>query len=320
MKNKNITKKFLATIMVAGLSVPMLAGCGASDTVADQKEAPDVIDEQIDSTVETSFGLQDYAGFYCMTTTEQIEDYEVTYTTGYLLNPDGTGVSYGQDVVDITWNETEIHYADSTESFVMEPGKLTVRDVVYNKIDGTLITPNPYYVDMDNVEDGTYHVYIDKNGINELDEGLTIRAEIYTEDTYDTVDINNMTEGDVIYINGSLLPVNSITQTDSGFLEINGGLENGGSSMGVDDESNCYVYVGMDVQRSYTLQGVADLAVSENVKLIDSYDPTEDKEYTGNEAVSVLKTIVEENPLTDYDGSITVENGVIVEIHRLYVP
>ena len=273
-----------------------------------------------DTNDGTAFGLQDYEGFYCMTMTEAIEDYEVTYTYGYLLNGDGTGVCYGQDVVDITWNETEIHFTDSTTPYSMEPGRLTVGDVTYDKIEGQFITPNPYYVDTDNIEDGIYRAGIDESGISETDDGLTIQAEIYTEDTYDIVDINCMVEGDVIYINGQLYLVNAIDKLDSGIIDINGGLENGGSSLISEEESNCFVFSGMDMVRSYTRQGVANLAAGDSVQVTDKCDPAGDKVYNGNESFSALKAMVEEYPLDCYDCVIRVENGEIVEITRLFTP
>lgn len=318
-------KKVILGVAVASVaSMGMLTACG-NVAVSEQKnenvEVAENITENDEAIIEeNSFGLKDFEGFYCKTETEEIEDYEVTHTYGYQFNGDGTGVYYGQDVVEITWNETEIHFADSTESFKMEPGKLTVSDIVYDKISGNFITPNPCEVDVDNIENGIYYVYVDESGINENDGKYEIRAEIFTEDSYDIVDINRMAEGDVIYINGQLLPVNSIAKTDSGIIEINGGIENLGSALRAVDESNCFVYVGMDMERSYTRQGIASIAVSDNVKLIDSRNPAEEKEYTGSDAVSALKEIVKEYPLTCYDGLITVENSEIVEIHRMYRP
>lgn len=335
MNRKNIMSIIAASI----ISIGMLSGCGkasATEPATEQKnestevtentteiveDAVDTTEESTDITLEEpSFGLQDFEGLYCRTDTEEIEDYEVTYTHGYLFNGDGTGVSYGQDTVGFTWNETEIHFADSTETYVMEPGKLTVRDIVYDKVKGNFITPNPYDVDVENIENGIYHAYIDSYEINETDNGLTINTEIFTEESYDIVDIHNMAEGDVIFINDVLLPVKSIEQTDSGIININGGVENNGSALIADDESNCFVYAGMDMERSYTRHGMADLTVSDDVKLIDKHDPSEEKEYVGSDAVSTLKKIVEEFPLNRHNCTILVENGAIVEIDRLFTP
>ena len=293
-----VTKR-IATVFLATIAIFSVVGCSAE---------------------EKPFGLQDFEGFYCMNETEKIEDYEVTYTYGYQFNGDGTGMYYGQDVVDFTWNETEIHFPDNTVPFTMKPGGLTVEDIEYNKIEGNFITPNLVDVDVDNIENGIYHAYIDKSGIGENDGRTAIMAEIFTEDSYDIVDINRMTEGDVIYINGVLLPVNSISQTDSGIININGGVENNGSALIAEDESNCFVYAGMDMERSYTRQGITSLLVSDAVKLIDRRNPSEDKEYTGSDAVNALIEMTEEYPLTCYDCSITVENGEIIEMSILYRP
>lgn len=327
--NSKVSKRIAAILLVATTAFTVM-GCSVEKTVTKTETTTEITTEttevadnnevtEADDNTD-SFGLKDYEGFYCRTETEEIEDYVVTYTYGYLFNGDGTGVSYGQDVVDLTWNETEIHFADSTVIFTMEPGKLTVDGIEYDKIDGNFIAPNPYDIDTDNIENGIFHAYIDESGIEEADGQLTIRAEIYSEDTYDIVDINRMTAGDVIYINGMLLPVESVDQNDFGLLEINGGIENGGSALIAVDESNCFVYAGMDMQSSFTRQGISTLAVSDDLKLFDHYDPTEEKEYTGSDAVDALKAIVKDYPLTCYDCSITVENGVIVEVRRLYIP
>lgn len=327
----NTSKRITAILSVAAvsiLSIGMLTACkkeSATEASGIEVSSAEVsaVEEsgtEVTGTEEVSFGLKDYEGFYCRTETEQIEDFEVTRIYGYKLNGDGTGVSFGQDVVDFTWNETELHFGDSTETFLMEPGKLTVGNLVYDKITGNFITPNPCEVDTDNIENGIYNVCIDESGITETDGKYTIRTEIYTEETYDIVDINRMAEGDVIYINGQLLPVNLITKTDNGFIEVNGGIENGGSALRPVDESNCYVYCGMDMESSYARRGIAGIAVSDNVKLIDNRDPAEEKVYTGSEAVSALKEIVKDYPMTCYECIITVENGEIIEIHRIYRP
>lgn len=269
---------------------------------------------------ETSFGLKDYEGFYCYTGTEEIEGYEVPYTYGYLFNGDGTGVSFIQDVIDFTWNETELHFADRTESYSMEPGKLIVEGIEYNKIEGHFITPNSCVVDIDNIDNGIYHAYMSESGIIEADGKCTINTEILTEDTYDIVDINRLAEGDVIYINGQLFYVDSIEKTPSGIININGGIENLGSALIADDESNCFVYVGMDMERSYTSHGMSDLIVSADLKLTDKSNPSEEKEYIGSDAVDALKGLLKEAPLNWNNCTVTVENGEIVEINRLFTP
>lgn len=326
MSNKKILGITVAAIITAG----MLSACGTVADTDQKSNNTDVTEDTIvaEDTIETdevieeepSFGLQDFEGLYCVTGTEEIEDYEVPYTYGVQFNGDGTGVCYGQDVVDITWNETEIHFADRTVPFVMEPGKLTFENITYDKIKGNFITPNPYDVDINNIDNGIYNAYIDKSGVNEDDGKFTISAELFTEESYDIVDINRMAEGDAIYINGSLQLVKSINRTDSGIININGGIENYGSALVAVDESNCFVYAGMDMERSYSRHGIASFSVNDDVRLVDNSDPSEEKDYTGSDAISALNAMLEDYPLTCYNCSITVENSEIVEIRRLYTP
>lgn len=305
MKKKRL---ILSVVMITILSMGLLSACGKQKNVNEN------------TTESSSAGFQVYAGFYCKTEIEKIENFEVTHTYGYLLNTDRTGVCYGQDVVDFTWDKDGIYFKDSTVAFTIKDNKLTVGNIVYDRIAGKLIMPNSNAVDINNIKDGIFNVSIDKNGINTVSEKTTITAEIFTEESYDIVDINRMTNGDVIYINGTLLPVKSIKKTTSGIIEINDGIENGGSAVRAIDESNCFVYVGMDMEKSYSRKGIAKLSVSDKVKLVDKSNPSENKEYTGNDAISALKKMTENYSLNCYNCSITVENGVIIEINRLFTP
>lgn len=305
-----MTKKriIMAITVISIISMGMLTACGKTAI------------ETEESTEESSFGLKDYEGLYCATITDEIEGNNVTYTWGYQFNGDGTGMYYGQDNLELTWNETEIHCGGHAETFTMEPGKLTVNGITYDKVEGNFITPNPCEVDVDNIENGIYHIYVSDYGMKEDNGKLTLDVEINTVETFDIVDINRMAVGDVIYIDGVLLPINSIDQTTWGIININGGIENFGSALVAEDESNCFVHAGIDMEKSYKSHGIAKLPVSDNVKLINQRNLPDVKEYTGSEAISLFKEMVNEGPLFCDNCSIMVENGEIIEITRLYTP
>lgn len=387
-KNKITTKRCLAAILAAGLTVSMLAGCGNGKSgafVVDQSDAIITITEDKDTSdivvnVENPWVDTDKEGVLAATGLDisvPAEATEVKYsymktsniaqaTFKYKDNNDWTfrmqkadmimdisGLYYGwtsQEEVKVSGKEAMMYaYAEGQNASGMLDDMFGVqlvnwyddtKNITYslsvsgkniNGIDlqaivenhfvmGNIINPMPYSVDINNIDNGIYSAAIDKSGIKEADGKLTVTAEIYTEEDYDIVDINRMAEGDVIYINGQTLTVNSISRTDSGIIEVNGGIENGGSALIAVDESNCFVYAGMDMERSYTLQGVTSLAVSKELKLTDKYDPSEDKVYTGSDAVMALKEIVEKDSLTCYDCVIMVEKGEIIEITRLFRP
>lgn len=331
-----INKKIIFAISVMSvISMGMLSACGnavsteqksenvavtENENVAANENTGNVDEVAEPAADESTFSLKDYEGFYYYTGIDEIEGSTLVYTYGYLFNSDGTGVSYIQDVVDFTWNETEMRYGEFTESFSMEQDKLIVNDMEFRKIEGKLITPNPYKVDVNNIEDGFFHAYMDESGINEENGKFAIRTDILTVDTYDIADIDGMTEGDAIFIKNQLFYINSIDKTPFGIININGGIENFGSALIANDELNCYVYVGMDMEKSYTCQGVATLTVSDDVKFVDKRDMSEEKEYIGSDAISELKNVLKEDRL-DWDNcTVTIENGEIVEIDRLFTP
>jgi len=322
---------------VAVLGLVMMFGCltacgakeknvSASETDKDQNSnEKQVIEINKDSDNNQTFGLKDFEGFYYKTDTEEMDGYNVTYTYGYQFNGDGTGTYYGQDNIEITWNETEIHCADNVYNYDMEPGKLTVHmeqgfDEVYEKLKGKFIKPNPYNIDVNNVSDGIYPAYFTSEDISEADGTYTITVTLFTEDTYDIVDIGQMASGDIILVDGQLFEVKTIDTSDTGFKDINGGIEEGGASLRSVEESNCYVYAGFNDMTTYTNQGRANIEVGNDVKLTDDSDPTASKEYTGAEAMNQLRILTDNYSISEYSCRLLVEGGEITEITRMYTP
>lgn len=326
----------LGLIMLAGT----LVACGKKEQASAEPEVTELEDiepvvtepeatEEEDETsnvddLGSSFGLKDFEGFYFHTYTENMDGYDVTYTYGYQFNGDGTGTFYAQDTVDITWNETEIHFDGYAYNYDMEPGKLTVHaddfDYEFEKAEGKVIKPNPYSVDVNNVPDGIYPASFISDDISDTDGKYKVSATIFTEDTYDIVDIGTMAEGDVLVVDGRLYVVNSINKLNSGLMDINGGIEEGGTSLISMEDSNCYVYSGFNDIRTYTNHGKADLELSNELKLTDNGDPAESKEYSGTEAIEQLKEIAKDYYISEHNLRIQIENGVVTEVNRYFMP
>jgi len=317
-------KKKIKIMLGLMLIASCISACGTKSQETESKEV-EVNFEKIEDDTNSSFGLKDFEGFYYQTNTEEIDGYSVTCTYGYQFNGDGTGTYYGQDNIDMTWNETEIHCGDQVYNYDMEPGMLTVHinqnsDEVYEKCKGKFIKPNPYNIDVENVEDGIYPANFNADDITEKDGNYTIKFSLYTEDTYDIVDIGQMTTGDIIFIGGSLIEVKTVDRSDAGYIEVNGGIEEGGTNLRSLEESNCYVFFGFDDISTYTNKGVVELAFSEAFKLIDESDPSDSKEYTGSEAVERLKELADNYLISQYSCRILVENGMVSEITNLFTP
>jgi len=226
--------------------------------------------------------------------------------------------------VDITWNETEIHFDSSACNYDMEPGKLTVHgetgDKVYEKTAGKFVKPNPYNVDVNNMTDGIFPACILEGAIKDSDSGMTLYSQIFTEDTYDIVDIGQMSEGDILYVDGSLMEVKSVDTNSYGTKLINGGLDEGGTDLRPVEESNCYVYFGYNDITSYTSQGFADFKVNADVKFIDNSEPSEEKVYSGKEVKDAVNEFVANHGLNEYNCKVMFENGEVTEINVVFIP
>ena len=342
MKFKNISS--LCSAVVALSLAAVLAGCGnqsaASGSAADAESAEEVSESEAVVQDDAEASAEDEAaadakeeaaeaslsaGTYYMITEEQIEDYTVTNTSYLILNEDGTGKWCGQDLVDITWDDTAINTASSAYSVKTdESGNLIVIDEaapeiesVYTRLEGKLVMPAQYDITPEHIEDGIYPCAFsaaDQSFDDAQDKELK-NVEIYTVQTYDIVDMNQLAAGDAI-ITGTEMTVVTDVSDENGFITVNGGIENGGKEYRAMDEDNCYVFAGMDDYPSYTYYFTGDFPISEDVVFTDSSDLTATAEYHYDD--------LKDGMATDYffngNTSIQLENGAIIAISRVYVP
>lgn len=329
-------------LLLTVISAMVLGGCGnsnsgevvvATETATETENAPEKEEAGTEKTEtaseqpETSaaFGLKDFEGFYYMTSIEEMNGFNFEHIYGYLFNGDGTGTFYGQDNIDITWNETEIHYADYSVNYEMEPDKLTVHeevgDMVYEKLSGNLIRPVPYKITADAVPDGTYPAEIMANSISDEDGKHILSVGIYAVDLYTSADLDLVSAGDIIYVDKEFVMVDSIESDSDGCKNINGGLGAGGATLVPAKNPDYYVFDGYDDVMSYTFYGFASLPLSSDVKFTDSSDLVEgEKVYTGDEIKTAIDEITAVYALDEYNCRIVVENGEVAEINRYYVP
>ena len=186
---------------------------------------------------------------------------------------------------------------------------------------GNVVKPQESEVP-ESLTEGIYHISIDTSDITSLSEtnaGLELNCEVYTEDTYDIVDVHNLAVGDSIVVCGNYYTIETIETNDRGVVVINGGIENNGTELTPFDEDNCYRYVGMDDIGSYTDWGKRMVDVSDNVVLTDNSDPQKTVEVKGKDVVDyVMSSSIGWN---QYNTTIRVDNiGQVVEITRSYRP
>lgn len=176
------------------------------------------------------------------------------------------------------------------------------------------------------IPDGTYSVTLDTSTLAENEDGtFTIHAEIDTYDVYDIVDINTMKEGDTIRIAQEDVKIETLTKDDStGSIDVNGGsMEGGYSIIPLGEDSNGYRTIATDDYPIYYAVGETDLTISKDVKVSDSL---------GLENPSDAPTVVDAGSLIEYmqgtspeswncySTGVVVQDGLVTEIERIWIP
>ena len=191
----------------------------------------------------------------------------------------------------------------------------TTEEKVENAI---VISPLPTYIDMSALDNCTLAVsfeegdaYVDDTGAMQLD------VTVYTYDLYDMVDIASLKNGDVIIIGENEVIVDSLERKDRDIF-INGGLEYNGYEFRTDDETVWYE-CGYNDAKSYYEIGKVTLRVSADMNFYDNSDLDKGEiiyypgDFLTNDA-GIVYHFVPNNT------NIVIENGMIIEISRSYMP
>lgn len=180
-----------------------------------------------------------------------------------------------------------------------------------------LINPLPDTT-MDNLNDAILSIsleegdaYVDDTGVMRMD------VKIYTYDKYDMVDIAMMKVGDTIVTHDGEVEITSLERSESGILYVNGGLEGGGFDL-VTDDRGIFFETGYNDAKNWYEVGEETIRVSADFVGHDTSDLDKDEVlfYPG----SFLVGEITDYHFTPYNTTIRVENGQIVEMHRVYIP
>ena len=181
------------------------------------------------------------------------------------------------------------------------------------------------YTVSENMPDGIYNVDLDVSTLAEQEDGTyKIHATIEAYDIYDIVDMNTMKEGDTIQVAGQEVKIDSVTKNDSGLISINGGTEEGGYDfISLESEDgNGYRTVTMDDYPLYYSMGETDLTISAAVKVSDALGDDPSAEPTVVEGSDFASYMQEHSAdaWTCGSTSVSIENGQVVEVNRIWVP
>ena len=165
---------------------------------------------------------------------------------------------------------------------------------------------------------------------SEVKDG-TVTARIYSYDAYEKADIDALKAGDKIRLHEEYMTGNQFAEVEVTSIEkndpyhtvtINGGIEQeGGLDLILMDGSEYYRTITFDDYPVYYEVGETELSLADDVVLKDSSaDPQADAvETTGAQAVAAAINADPDN-WTVYNTTLVVQEGKIVEVHRIWVP
>ena len=171
---------------------------------------------------------------------------------------------------------------------------------------------------MENLTDAILSVSLEEGDVYLDDTGkLQMNVTIYTYDAYDLVEIALLQVGDRIVTHAGEVDIISIRHLPGGTIAINGGWEEDGLTLMTDD-SGFYYAIGANDTKSWYEIGKATIRVSVDFRGYDQSDLEmgEVVFYPG----SFLVNEVTNYDFTPYNTTIRIEEGQVVELHRMYMP
>lgn len=184
---------------------------------------------------------------------------------------------------------------------------------------GKTVSPLPETLDIENLTDCTVAVSLDEGDAYVDDSGkMVMDVTVYSYELYDMVDISSLAEKDVIVRQGEEIEITEISRLDSGLVSINGGEENGGFDL-ISSDGTVYFEIGMNDVKAYYELGEVTLPVSDEFEYIDESDlDAESKKYYPGDFLTESAGI--EYNFIPNNTSIVIADGVIVEMHKVYMP
>ena len=185
------------------------------------------------------------------------------------------------------------------------------------------VAPQVVQVDVNALPDGIYPVAFNPGDVLGGASGIFVNAaQIYTKDVYDIVDVNTLMPGDTIVVNGDEILVESVTSDEYGLVIVNGGLddENGTVLAPLGEDSNGYCVMGEDDMPTYTLLGSTTLRLADTAVFNDSWNIEAEPVTLAYDGIVDAITGSENTYFVQYNTTVCIENGAVVEINRIYVP
>ena len=171
---------------------------------------------------------------------------------------------------------------------------------------------------MDNLNDAILSISLNEGDAYVDDTGkMQMDLKLYSYDQYDMVDISRLKVGDILVTHAGEVEIPAHDRNENGNLLINGGLEDNGFDL-ITDETGVYYECGYSDAKNWHEIGEATIRVSVDFMYYDTsdLDKGEILYYPGDFLIGA----VTDYNFTPHNTTIRVENGQIIEMHRVYTP
>lgn len=176
-----------------------------------------------------------------------------------------------------------------------------------------IVSPLPQTIDLNALDNCRLAVSLAEGDAYVDDEGaMQMKVTVYTYDRYDMADIAALSTGDTLLLRGEEVKISSLEKLDSGAVIVNDTLE-----LRTREDGTYYVTEANDHPAYYAL-GEAVIRVSPDFVYTDSSQPGEEKTFYPGDFL-VEGTGIDYD-FTPYNTTIRIENGRILEMHRIYIP
>lgn len=179
------------------------------------------------------------------------------------------------------------------------------------------VSPLPAGIDLNSLDNCTLAVSLKEGDAYVDDEGaMQMKLTVYTYDRYDMVDIAQLKDGDVLTIDGQEIAVASVERSEQSGVLVNGGLENGGYTLRTEEDGTFFVSLENDAKSWHAL-GEATIRVSQDFLFTDNAQQPPVTYYPGDFLVEGTGI---DYDFTPYNTTVTIENGRIIAMKRVFVP
>ena len=181
-----------------------------------------------------------------------------------------------------------------------------------------IVTPLPVTIDMNDLTNCTLAISLEEGGAYVDDNGyMQMDVTVYTYDRYDQVDISRLQPGDTILLRRQEVLIETLEESPYGTLMINGGLDVGGYELIGKD--TVYFETGYSDVKSWYSLGTATLRVSPDFTYTNRSNP--DAPATVFFPGDFLYTDSGiDYHFTPHNTTITIQDGLIISMERIYTP